>query len=171
MWLLAGTVPAFKKLLAGTVPAFKRLLAGTHKFYFFGFFNTFYQKKKFTLKKIYGYLPLKGYWQVPIIFFWLLNTFYQKNKISHFVTFLTWHLGYFYFFGRNLSFSDPLCQATINNLKTTLQVTDGRGGGYQFPSGLPQPHSWVFEERYLPLIISRQVRYLSVTTCRWRYLP
>ena len=26
MWLLAGTVPAFKKLLAGTVPAFKRLL-------------------------------------------------------------------------------------------------------------------------------------------------
>ena len=40
--LLAGTVPAFKKLLAGTVPAFKRLLAGTHKFYFFWFFNTFY---------------------------------------------------------------------------------------------------------------------------------
>ena len=48
--LLAGTVPAFKKLLACTVPAFKRLLAGTHKFYFFGFFNTFYQKKNFTLK-------------------------------------------------------------------------------------------------------------------------
>ena len=38
MWLLAGTVPAFKKLLAGTVPAFKRLLAGTHKFLFFLFF-------------------------------------------------------------------------------------------------------------------------------------
>ena len=34
MWLLAGTVPAFKKLLAGTVPVFKRLLAGTHKFLF-----------------------------------------------------------------------------------------------------------------------------------------
>ena len=67
--LLAGTVPAFKKLLAGTVPAFKRLLAGTHKFYFFGFFNTFYQKKFLPLKKIYGYLPLKGYWQVPIFFF------------------------------------------------------------------------------------------------------
>ena len=49
--LLAGTVPAFEKLLAGTVPAFKRLLAGTHKFYFFGFFNTFYQKKNFTPKK------------------------------------------------------------------------------------------------------------------------
>merc|ERR1712020_552729 len=64
----------------GTVPAFKRLLAGTHKFYFFGFFNTFYQKKNLPLKKIYGYLPLKGYWQVPInfIFFGFLTLFTKK---------------------------------------------------------------------------------------------
>ena len=82
MWLLAGTVPAFKKLLAGTIPAFKRLLAGTNKFYFFWVFNTFYQKKFLPLKKIYGYLPLKGYWQVPIIFFWFFNTFYQKNTLK-----------------------------------------------------------------------------------------
>ena len=39
--LLAGTIPAFKKLLAGTIPAFKRLLAGAHNFLFV--FNTFYQ--------------------------------------------------------------------------------------------------------------------------------
>ena len=44
MWLLAGTVPAFKKLLAGTVPAFKRLLAGTHNF-FFGFLTLFTKKQ------------------------------------------------------------------------------------------------------------------------------
>ena len=52
--LLAGTIPAFKKVLAGNVPAFKRLLAGTHKFYFLGFFNTFYQKKILPLKKFMG---------------------------------------------------------------------------------------------------------------------
>ena len=88
--LLAGTVPAFKKLLAGTVPAFKRLLAGTHKFYFFGFFNTFYQKKILPLKKIYGYLPLKGYWQVPINFIFLVYKHFLPRKFfSHLVTFLT----------------------------------------------------------------------------------
>ena len=83
--LLAGTIPAFKKLLAGTVPAFKRLLAGTHKFYFFGLL-TLFTKKNFTLKKMYGYLPLKGYWHVPINYFFK-NTFYPKK--SHLVTFLT----------------------------------------------------------------------------------
>ena len=81
MWLLAGTVPAFKKLLAGTVPAFKRLLAGTHKFYFLGFLTLFTKKKILPLKKIYGYLPLKGYWQVRInfIFFGFLTLFTKKN--------------------------------------------------------------------------------------------
>ena len=46
--LLAGTVPAFKKLLAGTVPAFKKLLAGTHKFLFFVFLTLFTKKKIYT---------------------------------------------------------------------------------------------------------------------------
>ena len=45
--LLAGTVPAFKKLLAGTVPAFKWLLAGTHKFCFV-LFLTLFTKKNHT---------------------------------------------------------------------------------------------------------------------------
>ena len=79
MWLLAGTVPAFKKLLAGTVPAFKRLLAGTHKFYFFGFFNTFYQKNIFTLKKNLWVPAFKRLLAgTHKFFFWFINTFYQK---------------------------------------------------------------------------------------------
>ena len=79
MWLLAGTIPAFKKLLAGTIPAFKRLLAGTHKFYFFGVYNTFTKKNS----------PLKNLW-VPafkrllagthkLFFFGFLTLFTKKN--------------------------------------------------------------------------------------------
>ena len=68
MWLLAGTIPAFKKLLVGTVPAFKRLLAGTHKFLFCFVFNTFYQKKNFTLSNFFG-LTLRLFllsWKIPV---------------------------------------------------------------------------------------------------------
>ena len=72
MWLLAGTVPAFKKLLAGTLPAFKRLLAGTHKFLFCFVFNTFYQNIFFTLSNPFG-LTLRLF-----LLFWKIPVFLQK---------------------------------------------------------------------------------------------
>ena len=59
-------------LLAGTVPAFKRLLAGTHKILFCFVFNTFYQKIFLTLSNPFG-LTLRLF-----LLFWKIPVFLQK---------------------------------------------------------------------------------------------
>ena len=65
MWLLAGTIPAFKKLLAGTIPAFKSYWQVPKKI---DFLTLFTSQKNFILSNFFE-LTLRLFllfWKIPV---------------------------------------------------------------------------------------------------------
>ena len=127
-------------LLAGTVPAFKKLLAGTHKFYFLGVFNTFYQKKKkklgnffcLTLIQIFTVLedPCTKYTNIGYLSFYEGYLLLCEGYLPLYIGYLALFKGYLPFYVGFLSFYAgclPIYIGIWYSMQGTCQYAQGTG--------------------------------------------